>query len=51
MIFIETSLFTKLIKDFLSDEDYRLLQLRFFFDLKQVTSFEVVEDYGKYAGI
>jgi mRNA-degrading endonuclease RelE of RelBE toxin-antitoxin system len=27
MIFIETPLFTKLIKDFLPDEDYRLLQL------------------------
>jgi mRNA-degrading endonuclease RelE of RelBE toxin-antitoxin system len=26
MIFIETPLFTKLIKDFLPDEDYRLLQ-------------------------
>jgi mRNA-degrading endonuclease RelE of RelBE toxin-antitoxin system len=27
MTFIETPLFTKLIKDFLPDEDYRLLQL------------------------
>ena len=27
MIFIETPLFTKLIKDFLPDEEYRLLQL------------------------
>ena len=27
MKFIETPLFTKLIKDFLPDEDYRLLQL------------------------
>ena len=27
MIFIETPLFTKLIKDLLPDEDYRLLQL------------------------
>ena len=26
MVFIETPLFTKLIKDFLPDEDYRLLQ-------------------------
>lgn len=26
MIFIETPLFTKLIKDYLPDEDYRLLQ-------------------------
>lgn len=27
MIFVETPLFTKLIKNFLPDEDYRLLQL------------------------